>query len=206
MTSDHAELPAHMDVDGVLRPAVNSRGWPIHPTEDGIRNFWRWYEGSSLLDEQGRPIVLFRGMTADIAFVQFRPTAGGSYGDGIYLSDDPEVASFWAGDRESEGFDAQWGGVVFPCYARIERPADAEQASAIEAQCTARHWRPSEVLRERGFDGVCASDEGLEVMVLDGRQVKSALANTGSFDPCSEDLCDQPLPGLRDDLEWTMGA
>lgn len=35
----------YIDVDGVERPAQNSNGKPIHPTDDGIRNFWRWQDG-----------------------------------------------------------------------------------------------------------------------------------------------------------------
>jgi|GEM_PF-4079145 len=30
-------------VDGIDRPAKNSEGKTIHPTESGIRNFWRWF-------------------------------------------------------------------------------------------------------------------------------------------------------------------
>ena len=82
-------------VDGAERPTTNSEGRPIHQTEDGIRNFWRWYEqlqrerldraGQSgegrggvaeadsrnsaryLFDEQGRPRVFYHGTNADVA-------------------------------------------------------------------------------------------------------------------------------------------
>lgn len=41
-----------IDVDGVERPRTNSEGRPIHPSEYGIRNFWRWFSPSpsQLLD------------------------------------------------------------------------------------------------------------------------------------------------------------
>jgi len=44
-------LPETIEVDGVQRPTRNSNGQPIHPTEEGIRNFWRWFSGSRALLE-----------------------------------------------------------------------------------------------------------------------------------------------------------
>ncbi len=40
-----------IDVDGAQRPAQNSNGKPIHSSDEGIRNFWRWHDGG---DERGR--------------------------------------------------------------------------------------------------------------------------------------------------------
>lgn len=90
-------MPSTLMVDGVERPAVNADGKPIHYTEEGIRNFWRWIDGTNeqrlagkaeqganatgvsgsternpavakyLFDEQGRPRVFLHGTTADIA-------------------------------------------------------------------------------------------------------------------------------------------
>lgn len=36
-----------INVDGVDRPTTNSEGKPIHYTEEGIRNFWRWIDGTN---------------------------------------------------------------------------------------------------------------------------------------------------------------
>jgi hypothetical protein len=51
------DLPTTITVDGVERPTTNSNGKPIHPTVEGVRNFWRWFgSGSKVTDEQGRPL------------------------------------------------------------------------------------------------------------------------------------------------------
>lgn len=50
-----------IEVDGVQRPRMNSEGRPIHPSEDGIRNFWRWFGDSKVVDAEGRPLVAYRG-------------------------------------------------------------------------------------------------------------------------------------------------
>ena len=36
---------ARINVDGIDRPTTNSNGQLIYPTEEGIRNFWRWFDG-----------------------------------------------------------------------------------------------------------------------------------------------------------------
>lgn len=88
-------LPATINVDGIDRPTTNSNGKPIHYTEDGIRNFWRWIDGLErarldrknvegnerrgnqgsdygasekgyFFDDQGRPRVFYHGTTSDI--------------------------------------------------------------------------------------------------------------------------------------------
>jgi hypothetical protein len=48
-------------VDGKERTVFNSNGKPIHPTVEGVRNFWRWFGDSKVVDEQGRPLVVYHG-------------------------------------------------------------------------------------------------------------------------------------------------
>lgn len=52
-------------VDGVERPTANSEGQPIHPTREGIVNFWRWFAGSKVVDKHGRPLVVYHAGTID---------------------------------------------------------------------------------------------------------------------------------------------
>lgn len=47
-----------IDVDGVLRHKYNSEGNLIHKTDEGIRNFWRWFGNSKIVDDIGRPHVI----------------------------------------------------------------------------------------------------------------------------------------------------
>jgi len=53
-----------IDVDGVSRPTTNSTGQPIHPTAEGVRNFWRWFGESKVVDAKGRPLVVYHGTDA----------------------------------------------------------------------------------------------------------------------------------------------
>lgn len=49
-------------VDGVERPTTNSDGKPIHPTEEGIRNFWEWFSPSPTSLVDGLSISVVSGL------------------------------------------------------------------------------------------------------------------------------------------------
>jgi len=55
-----------IEVDGEDRPTRTSKGTLIFPTEEGVRNFWRWFGNSVFVDEDGRPLVMYHGTAADI--------------------------------------------------------------------------------------------------------------------------------------------
>ena len=87
-------------VDGKQRPTRNSNGQPIHHTEEGIRNFWRWFGSSRVVDDQGRPLVVYHGTTGDIR--AFDPeklgqtTGADSAQAGFFFARDPVTASNYA--------------------------------------------------------------------------------------------------------------
>ncbi len=53
-----------IDVDGEMKHRHNSEGQPIHHTDEGIKNFHRWFGDSDSVDEHGRPKVLYHGTPA----------------------------------------------------------------------------------------------------------------------------------------------
>ena len=60
MESSHPMI----DVDGFMKHRNNSEGIPIHHTDEGIRNFHRWFGDSDSVDEHGRPKVFYHGTPA----------------------------------------------------------------------------------------------------------------------------------------------
>jgi hypothetical protein len=81
-------LPDTIDVDGVQRSAKNNEGNDIFPTEEGIRNFWRWFGDSDTVDEQGRPIVYYHGTKFPGQIDEFK-----SYTGMYWASPSPDFAS-----------------------------------------------------------------------------------------------------------------
>jgi len=107
-----------IEVDGVMRPAVNSEGRPIHPTQEGVRNFWRGFGDSRVVDEQGRPVVSTHYTSAE--FTAF--------------DDDAQRKAQY----EGTGYTTRYGfDFVFPrkgfFFFAGERPAPVGNLRAVEA-------------------------------------------------------------------------
>jgi len=54
-------IPEKIKIGGKLRPTRNSNNKLIHPTLQGIKNFWKWFGNSKVVDNQGRPLVVYHG-------------------------------------------------------------------------------------------------------------------------------------------------
>lgn len=102
-------IPKTIDVDGVVKPTDDSEGRAIYsgyegpelfgmetaPTQQGLRNFWKWLGNSKAVDNQGRPLVYYHGTAADIT--AFRPKQAGS----VFITRSPAFAKTFA-DLSSE--------------------------------------------------------------------------------------------------------
>lgn len=203
-----------INVDGVDRPTQNSDGQPIHPTEEGIRSFWRWFSGSAVVDDQGRPIQAYHGTTADFdAFDMARAGRNdhGWYGNGFYLSADPETASAYANHENIKAGgklrDKPRGAKVMPAYVALKNPyiwPNGRAAATTEAERDAI----MKELKSAGHDGVIVPNEYQspayadfhEIVAFRPEQIKSAIGNQGTFDPSDPDIRrsagQRPDPGL----------
>lgn len=79
-----------VQVDGVVRLTTDSSGRQLHYTEEGVKNFWRWFDGRGLdgksragkdgagiegsdlgsrcaSDENGQPRIFYHGTDTDIS-------------------------------------------------------------------------------------------------------------------------------------------
>lgn len=50
-----------INIDGVERTVYNSNGDRIAKSAEALRNFWNWFGDSKVVDEQGRPLVVYHG-------------------------------------------------------------------------------------------------------------------------------------------------
>jgi hypothetical protein len=187
-----------VNVDGKERTVFNSNGQPIHPTLEGVRNFWRWFGDSKVVDASGKPLVVYHGTNAE--FTEFRPTNIGTLGPGIYFAFSREAAQGWA--------DRYKGGRVVEVYLRAENPVEID--STMEAFGLYDRFAPDGSdkemvlgLRREGFDAVWAKnpastsfgDTAPEIAVYDPTQIKSATGNQGTFDPQNPNILNQQARG-----------
>lgn len=170
-----------IEVDGKQRPTRNSAGQPIHPTEEGIRNFWRWFGDSKAVDEQGRPLVVYHGTgaafdTFDASYTDISPR-GDSAGAGFFFTADPIEAS---------GYAQRPGGNVMPAYLRVTRPHridhDSRHSDPVflamhNSRADAKAMRAK--LLADGYDGILTHLG--EWVAFRPDQIKSATGNVGAF-------------------------
>jgi len=84
------EVKARIDVDGVMRPTRNNKGSLIASTPEAIRNFWRWFGDSGVVDDKGYPRLVLHGTARD--FEEFTPKQAGA----IFFTDDPKFADTYS--------------------------------------------------------------------------------------------------------------
>ena len=198
-------LPATINVDGIERPTTNSKGQPIHPTREGVENFWRWFGDSKVVDADGRPLVVYHGTGSD--FSKFDPEQVGKV-----FSDDQE-GFFFSGSaleasRYAEHAGKNGGGNVMPVYLRMSKPytfsdyafnfAEKDDADAITDGRLLIDWVDREkdaflpIAKEDGFDGVFLKRRTeIVAIALTPEQIKSATGNAGTFDGASPNILKQ---------------
>jgi hypothetical protein len=74
------QLPETIDIGGVARPTRNSEGMPLARSEEGLRAFYAWFGNSAVVDEEGRPLVVYHG-TRKGGFDRFRTDGNGKTAD-----------------------------------------------------------------------------------------------------------------------------
>lgn len=182
-----------------------------HPTE--TTEFKRWFGASKVRNDDGTPKVLYHGTPHD--FSEFKP--GGAdpdkvqSGNAIWLSPDA--------DHQPASHNIGWRGEyregtnVMPVYVKMERPLLIDDKETMEwarqvfaggsiefPQLMPKKWA-DEVGRDGEYDGIIFDGESLgwgdgttEYLVFDPKQVKSAIGNSGAFDPEHPDITKAQAP------------
>lgn len=179
------------------------------PAQTKTPEFKAWFGKSKIVDENGRPLVLWHG-TPHGKFDTFNVKRDfdeesdfegadnggpGDWGTGIYFTPDRSFAERFANNR-----DAGNKPFLVQAYLRMENPLDlrkysplSDRSSMSEAEyeiaskfldIVSDNWSGADTtdfLKSNGYDGVI-SINGKEFIVLDPEQVKSATSNRGTFD------------------------
>ena len=121
-----------IDVDGVMKHRHNSDGKPIHHNDDGIRNFHKWFGDSKVVDEHGRPQVLYHGTNNDFDEFDFNKSRENKT---VWTSTHRTVASDFALYRTT------WNGAnVMPIYIKSKTQVVKPDWELIEWKGN-KYWR-----------------------------------------------------------------
>ena len=167
--------------------------------------FVRWFGNSTVKDDTGRPVVVYHGTTSG-GFTQFDLSRMGPQHPGFYFTNDLRTAStFVRGKMTGILMDPALGCVregAYRLYLKIERPFvhDAkgrEWTDLVVPEFPQAHstYEVAHAAKAAGYDGavfrnIRDTDLATEKLapadvyvVFDPRNIKSATANVGTFDP-----------------------
>jgi hypothetical protein len=160
--------------------------------------FKRWFGDSKVIDPAGQPLRVYHGTAAD--FDKFDISRQGSanglmFSRGIYLTANPEYAA-------TMGARGEAGANVMPAYVSMKNPLVFSSYEAAH-KLPAREWARIET--EGVHDGVIVLDNGKmsEVIAFRPEQIKSAIGNSGRFDPTSASLTD-PVRAVQGEETRTL--
>lgn len=171
-------------------------------------NFVRWFGESKVIDAQGNPLVVYHGTDA----ADIREFSGGDYPG--WFATSPEMASRYANERRS----GQKRGTpnVIPAFLSIKKPVSIDvdmndQAMALKGFAirlgltwqydwdqdysrvfhVVKDFYFRKAIQQAGFDGIRANERGeLTYAPILPEQIKSAIGNSGRFDPDNPSLID----------------
>ena len=166
--------------------------------------FKAWFGNSKVVDPAGKPLIVYHGTNED--FTTFRPSAR-SKEPGIFFAPDPAIASLYTGFDPGGNFHAEEVGSVLPVYLRIENPLvvdfDGSKTGRTEAFKRAIEGGHDGVLLRNHYDAGGVQDQWA---VFKPEQIKSAIGNSGRFDPKSPDITKALTKAEDDDLKMILAA
>ena len=144
--------------------------------------FKRWFGKSKCVDAHGKPLRVYHGTTKS-SFELFMVGLNKAHGEfGIFFATDPHIASLYSG--YDENFPAPEVGHVMPCYLKINKLYTHDFKGGKEGR--------EKVIQEahrHGYDGIHflnhydAGGVQEQWIVFGAEQIKSAMGNSGKFDP-----------------------
>lgn len=148
-------------------------------------SFQDWFGNSKVVDDQGKPLVVYTGTSKDKDFNAFRPGKAGL----IWFTSDRDAASNYALDNDSMNIKREPGSWdlkkvntrsrVYPVYLKMENPYIDENSPTHQDFKAQSQYILSKM---RGYDGYIDQKNGIYV-VTNPMQIKSAIGNKGTYNP-----------------------
>lgn len=162
-----------------------------HPVTD-TQAFKRWFGDSKVVDAEGRPLVVYHGTQRD-------------WGDSTtfqghvqFFSESAGYADAWANIKITQADGSEpfaQGKTIMPVYVSVRNPANLDAMPEIDAQFDLYKKGVVKNLIKAGYDGAFWTEPGppggasfRNWATFDPEQIKSAIGNSGQFDPANSDI------------------
>lgn len=186
----------------IVDPPEANAGASIIYGPEREENFRRWFGDSKIVDEEGKPLVVYHGTGADIK--EFKPAGRQdksseealdwfrdrisknrniplhSWRMGSFFSPKPEYADSYTNEGK---------GMVYPVYLKAENPAWRDNVEKTYKVTNPKKTPDALIIHHNGDIN--------EIVVPDPTQIKS-IYNRGTFDPEDPDILSyrEPMAGL----------
>lgn len=177
---------------------------PIEREVTATPAFRKWFGDSKVVDEQGQPLVVYKGGPAyDVDDIEIEAIRRDSEFP-AFNSGEPgiQVAGFYSSSRDVASHFAMVTsnrGIVWPVYLSIQKPftidAGGRPSGTVQFGPEGATFR--EAVRSGQYDGIIirnTADEGDVYVALKATQAKSAIGNRGTFDANDERMLYQDTP------------
>lgn len=86
-----------ININGVERQTTNSNGTPIAKSQRSLEYFYNWFGDSKVVDEQGRPLVVYHGTDErfDRFLYKYIGKHGTAEGSGFYFTNNKSFSEGW---------------------------------------------------------------------------------------------------------------
>lgn len=171
-------------------PAAKAKG-EVSTRAAGVtdtREFRQWFGDSKVVDEQGKPLVVYHGTGADFnAFDKGK--IGSNYGadkEGFFFTSNPKEAEWAANDAVNNLGGAEQ---IYPTYLNIEKPFEINGVSMSSSFVDNNKEALLREARAGGFDGIIVTDKNGQktYIAFEPEQIKSVY-NRGTWDTTNPDI------------------
>lgn len=164
-------------------------------TDPNSAAFKKWFKNSKVVDENGKPLVVYHG-TKQGDFSSFdkskigAQTDYGYRGKGFYFTPQQELAAMYSRDWQKFKQVPNENGRVMPVYLSVQNPYIIKSKDAHNMLSKFESESFTRKLQEQGYDGVFVEMDDLvksydgelqEIIVFEPTQIKSVY-NRGTFD------------------------
>lgn len=142
-----------ININGVKRPTTNSNGDRIAKTVEGLQAFYEWFGDSKVVDEQGRPLVVYHGTKSEFDTFDKSKQKRSLYGKGFYFTDTIEWAKqfispiSWKNIKDNDKR-------VMPLYLSMKKPYITDKMN-----------NDAQELQEQGYDGIIVKNYDTKYLV-----------------------------------------
>lgn len=176
-----------IQIDGKNKAARNSAGRRIARTEEGLRAFYEWFGDSLIVDENGRPLVVYHGTNAEFDVFDKGKIKRGI---GFWFSSNKETSKEYGNIKEfylsvKNPIDVNKNRSDFIKLAKEampEIPNDVSEHYIISDALGSTAFK--EYLQNQGYDAISLGDS---YVVFNPNQIKS-VDNRGSFSRTDDNI------------------